>query len=74
MRYEIPISTLPYFISNGFENIVSSSTSNKILALNLLNLLYILIKVFNMSFLAQSNDLSKKLLSKGLSIMGILYF
>ena len=31
-------------------------------------------KVFNMSFLAQSNDLSKKLLSKGLSIMGILYF
>ena len=50
MRYEVPISTLPYFISNGFENIVSSSTSNKILALSLLNLSDILIKVFNMSF------------------------
>ena len=51
-----------------------SSTSNKILALNLLNLLDILIKVFNMSFLAWSNDLYKKLSSKRLSIIGILYF
>ena len=46
------ISILPYFTSNGFDENVISPTSNKILLLNLLNLLDILIKVFNMSFLA----------------------
>ena len=57
----LPISTLPYFnfTSNGFDDSVISSNSKKILALNLLNLLDILIKVFNMSFLALSNDLYK---------------
>ena len=53
------ISILPYFTSNGFDENVISPTSNKILLLNLLNLLDILIKVFNMSFLALSNDLYK---------------
>ena len=48
----LPITTLPYFTSNGFDDNVISSTSNKILVLNLLNLLDILIKVFNMSFVA----------------------
>ena len=70
----LPISTLPYFTSNEFDDNVISSNSNKFLALNLLNLLDILVKVFNISFLALSNNLYKKLSSKGLSIVGILYF
>ena len=64
------MSTIPYFISNGSNDIVLKSISNIILALNLLKLLDMLIKVANMSFLTCSNDISKK----SLMIIGIFYF
>ena len=64
------MSTIPNFISNGSDFILSRSISNIILVLNLLNLLDMLIKIANMSFLTYSNDMPKKYLS----IIGILYF
>ena len=64
------ISTIPYFISNGSDDSVLKSISNIILALNLLNLLDMLIKVANMYFLKCYSDISKK----SLLIIGILYF
>ena len=52
------LSILPYPISIDSDSIKLRSTSNMIAALNLFNLVDILIKVFNIALLATSNDLS----------------
>ena len=54
------ITTRPHFNSNGSDVTISSSNSNTILALNLLDLVDMLIKVSNILFLARSSDISIK--------------
>ena len=64
------LSILPCPISIDYDSITLRSTSNMIAALNLLNLVDILIKVFHIALLAASNDLS----IDSLLIIGMRYF
>ena len=64
------LSILPCPISIDYDSITLRPTSNMIAALNLLNLVDILIKVFNIALLPASNDLSIDYLL----IIGMRYF
>ena len=64
------LSILPFTISIDSDSIVLTSAVNTVAALNLLNLLDTLIKVFNIEPLTHFSDLSKDLLL----IMGMRYF